>query len=45
MEDVLVEDDTSSYPNLIPAYHGMSASGTVTAEYVYVGYVEGSSGA
>lgn len=39
MEEVLAEDDTSSYPNLIPAYHAMSASGTVTAEYVYVGYV------
>jgi N-acetylated-alpha-linked acidic dipeptidase len=38
VEDVLAEDDTSSYPNLIPAYHGMSASGNVTAEYVYVGY-------
>jgi N-acetylated-alpha-linked acidic dipeptidase len=37
VEDVLAEDDTSSYPNLIPAYHGMSASGNVTAEYVYVG--------
>jgi N-acetylated-alpha-linked acidic dipeptidase len=39
VEDVLEEDDTSSYPNLIPAYHAMSASGNVTAEYVYVGYV------
>ncbi|CAI6342519.1 unnamed protein product [Periconia digitata] len=37
VEDVLKEDDTSSYPNLIPAYHAMSASGNVTAEYVYVG--------
>ncbi|KAL5385663.1 hypothetical protein PMIN06_004956 [Paraphaeosphaeria minitans] len=37
VEEVLADDDTSSYPNLIPAYHGMSASGTVTAEYVYVG--------
>jgi len=37
VEDVLAEDDTSSYPNLIPAYHAMSASGNVTAEYVYVG--------
>ena len=37
VEDVLEEDDTSSYPNLIPAYHAMSASGNVTAEYVYVG--------
>lgn len=40
VEDVLEEDDTSSYPNLIPAYHAMSASGNVTAEYVYVGYVQ-----
>jgi N-acetylated-alpha-linked acidic dipeptidase len=38
VEDVLAQDDTSSYPNVIPAYHGMSASGNVTAEYVYVGY-------
>lgn len=38
VEDVLKEDDTSSYPNLIPAYHAMSASGNVTAEYIYVGY-------
>lgn len=37
VEDVLTEDDTSSYPNLIPAYHAMSGSGNVTAEYVYVG--------
>lgn len=37
VEDVLAEDDTSSYPNLIPAYHAMSASGNVTAEYIYVG--------
>jgi N-acetylated-alpha-linked acidic dipeptidase len=39
VEDVLDADDTSNYPNLIPAYHGMSASGNVTAEYVYVGWV------
>ena len=37
-EDVLAEDETSSYPNRIPAYHGMSGSGNVTAQYVYVGY-------
>ncbi|KAH7130248.1 hypothetical protein B0J11DRAFT_429498 [Dendryphion nanum] len=37
VEDVLAEDDTSSYPNLIPAYHGMSGSGNITAQYVYVG--------
>jgi N-acetylated-alpha-linked acidic dipeptidase len=38
VEDVLSEDDTSGYPNLIPAYHAMSGSGNVTAEFVYVGY-------
>ncbi|KAF1972706.1 glutamate carboxypeptidase 2 [Bimuria novae-zelandiae CBS 107.79] len=37
VEDILAEDDTSSYANLIPAYHAMSASGDVTAQYVYVG--------
>ncbi|RAR04240.1 peptidase family m28 [Stemphylium lycopersici] len=37
VEDVLEEDDTSSYPNLIPAYHALSGSGNVTAQYVYVG--------
>ncbi|KAF2792509.1 Zn-dependent exopeptidase [Melanomma pulvis-pyrius CBS 109.77] len=36
-EDVLEEDDTSSYPNRIPAFHAMSGSGNVTAEYIYVG--------
>ena len=38
IEEVLAEDDTTSYPNRIPAYHAMSGSGNVTAEYVYVGY-------
>ncbi|KAF2754355.1 Zn-dependent exopeptidase [Pseudovirgaria hyperparasitica] len=37
IEDVLVEDDTTSFPNRIPAFHAMSASGKVIAEYVYVG--------
>lgn len=37
IEDVLEEDETTSYPNRIPAYHAMSGSGNVTAEYVYVG--------
>lgn len=37
IEDVLPEDETTSYPNLIPAYHAMSASGNVSAEYIYVG--------
>ena len=37
VEDVLKEDDTSSYPNVIPAFHAMSGNGSVKAEYVYVG--------
>ncbi|CAJ2508116.1 Uu.00g093020.m01.CDS01 [Anthostomella pinea] len=37
IEDMLAEDPTTSYPNRIPAYHAMSASGNVSAEYVYVG--------
>jgi N-acetylated-alpha-linked acidic dipeptidase len=37
VENVLAEDEVSSYLDLIPAYHGMSASGNVTAEYVYAG--------
>ncbi|KAI5918382.1 peptidase family M28 [Camillea tinctor] len=37
IEDMLEEDPTTSYPNRIPAYHAMSASGTVKSEYVYVG--------
>lgn len=37
VEDVLVEDETSGYPGLIPAYHAMSASGNVKGEFVYVG--------
>ncbi|EEH17369.1 hypothetical protein PABG_07365 [Paracoccidioides brasiliensis Pb03] len=36
-EDVLPEDFTSSYPNRVPVFHGYSASGKATAEYVYVG--------
>jgi N-acetylated-alpha-linked acidic dipeptidase len=36
-EAVLIEDDTSSYPNRIPTFHGNSASGTADAEFVYVG--------
>ncbi|KAJ4297854.1 hypothetical protein N0V90_005753 [Kalmusia sp. IMI 367209] len=36
-EAVLAKDDTTSYPNRIPTFHGYSASGNVTAEYVYVG--------
>ncbi|WEW58633.1 carboxypeptidase [Emydomyces testavorans] len=36
-EAVLPEDETTSYPNRIPTFHGYSATGDVTAEYVYVG--------
>ncbi len=36
-EDVLPEDDTTSYPDRIPTFHGYSASGSAVAEYVYVG--------
>lgn len=36
-EDVLAVDDTSSYPNRVPTFHGYSATGNATAEYVYVG--------
>lgn len=37
IEDILEEDDTTSYPNRIPAFHAMSGNGSVKAEYVYVG--------
>ncbi|KAK8043696.1 PA domain-containing protein [Apiospora rasikravindrae] len=37
-EDVLEEDPTSSLPNRIPTFHGYSASGNVTAPFVYVNY-------
>lgn len=36
-EDVLAEDSTTSYPNRVPSFHGYSASGEVSADYVYVG--------
>ncbi|KAI2636053.1 N-acetylated-alpha-linked acidic dipeptidase-like protein 2 [Xylaria nigripes] len=36
-EAVLDADDTSSYPNRIPTFHGYSASGKSEAEFVYVG--------
>ncbi|OAX79631.1 hypothetical protein ACJ72_06048 [Emergomyces africanus] len=36
-EDVLPADDTTSYPNRVPIFHGYSASGDAKAEYVYVG--------
>ncbi|KAK8061425.1 PA domain-containing protein [Apiospora phragmitis] len=37
-EEVLDEDPTSSLPNRIPTFHGYSASGNVTAPFVYVNY-------
>ncbi|KAF2017339.1 glutamate carboxypeptidase 2 [Aaosphaeria arxii CBS 175.79] len=36
-EAVLEEDETTGYPNRIPTFHGYSASGNVSAEFVYVG--------
>ncbi|KAK2805671.1 hypothetical protein FQN51_009174 [Onygenales sp. PD_10] len=36
-EDVLPLDDTTSYPNRVPIFHGYSATGQAAAEYVYVG--------
>lgn len=36
-EDRLPEDDTTTYPNRIPTFHGYSASGSGEAEFVYVG--------
>lgn len=36
-EAVLDADDTTSYPNRVPTFHGYSASGSAEAEYVYVG--------
>jgi N-acetylated-alpha-linked acidic dipeptidase len=36
-EDVLEEDETTSYPDSISTFHGYSYSGNASAEYVYVG--------
>lgn len=36
-EDELPEDETTTYPNRIPTFHGYSASGSAEAEFVYVG--------
>ncbi|GAB7360677.1 hypothetical protein MBLNU230_g0556t1 [Neophaeotheca triangularis] len=36
-EDILEEDSVTSYPNRIPTFHGFSATGSVEAEYIYVG--------
>jgi N-acetylated-alpha-linked acidic dipeptidase len=37
-EDVLEEDPTSGLDDRIPTFHGYSASGNVTAPYVFVNY-------
>lgn len=37
-EDVLEEDPTSGSVDRVPTFHGYSASGNVTAQYVYVNY-------
>ena len=37
-EDVLAEDSTSGLPNRIPTFHGYSANGNVTAQYVYANF-------
>lgn len=37
-EDVLEEDHTSGLPDRIPTFHGYSASGNVTAQYVYANF-------
>ncbi|KAH6663241.1 hypothetical protein B0J14DRAFT_630920 [Halenospora varia] len=37
-EDVLEEDSTTGLEDRIPTFHGYSASGNVTAPYVYVNY-------
>jgi N-acetylated-alpha-linked acidic dipeptidase len=37
-EDVLKEDETSGLDERIPTFHGYSASGNVTASYVFVNY-------
>lgn len=36
-EDVLSQDETTSYPNRVPTFHGFSFTGSAEAEYVYVG--------
>lgn len=36
-EAVLSEDETTSYPNRIPTFHGYSASGSADSEFVYIG--------
>ncbi|OQV03349.1 Transferrin receptor-like dimerization domain-containing protein [Cladophialophora immunda] len=36
-EEVLAQDETTSYPNRVPTFHGYSFTGDAEAEYVYVG--------
>lgn len=36
-EAVLEDDETTSYPDRVPTFHGYSASGKANAEFVYVG--------
>lgn len=38
VEDVLEEDPTSSLPDRVPSFHGYSASGNVTVQYVYANF-------
>ncbi len=37
-EDVLKDDPTTSLPDRVPTFHGYSASGNVTAQYVWANY-------
>lgn len=37
-EDVLEEDHSSGLPDRVPTFHGYSASGNVTASFVYVNF-------
>ena len=37
-EDALPEDPTTGLDNRVPTFHGYSASGNVTAQYVYVNF-------
>ena len=37
-EDVLEEDETTGLENRIPTFHGYSASGNVTGQFVFVNY-------
>ncbi|KAF7553628.1 hypothetical protein G7Z17_g3500 [Cylindrodendrum hubeiense] len=37
-EDIIEEDPSSSVPDRVPTFHGYSASGNVTAPFIYVNY-------